>query len=243
MTELPSTFAAYKSQQERWARGLAQIAKPTRARRAWVHGRPLWHRWYLFSAVVRDTMWPAALVWMLALPMLIRAGHGWWLGTEDVAPRSAALFLYAAPPVLLAAADAVSAAALPRAAPAHEARPGRGRPPLLAPAVRHRADRDGGRARRRVCRGRGQRRALEVDTVVGRPRTAAAGFAAFGPSARARAAPGGAGGGSVEHALGRVPVVSVGGSTSEPTRDSLPGGQRGGAIRFEARSRDRGGGL
>jgi hypothetical protein len=117
MTELPSTFAAYKSQQERWARGLAQIAQRHALGVLRVHGKPFWHRWYLFSAVARDTMWPAALVWMLALPLLIRAGHGWWLGTEDVAPRPAALFLYAAPPILLAAADAVSAAALPPAPP------------------------------------------------------------------------------------------------------------------------------
>ena len=46
MTELPSTFAAYKSQQERWARGLAQIAKRHALGVLRVHGRPLWHRWW-----------------------------------------------------------------------------------------------------------------------------------------------------------------------------------------------------
>ena len=117
MTELPSTFAAYKSQQERWVRGLAQIAKRRALGLLRVHSQPLWKRWYLFSAVMRPTAWPAALVWMLALPMLIRAGHGWWLGTGDVAPRMAALILYAAPLVLPAAADAVAAAALPPAPP------------------------------------------------------------------------------------------------------------------------------
>ena len=67
MTELPSTFAAYKSQQERWAQGLAQIAKRHALGVLRVHGRPLWHRWYLFSAVVRQITWPSALVWICLL--------------------------------------------------------------------------------------------------------------------------------------------------------------------------------
>ena len=122
LTELPNNFAAYKGQQERWAQGWAQVSKRHALAVLRMRGAPLWQRWYLFSAVVRESMWPVALVWMLTLPVLIRKGHGWWLGAEHnehsfVLPRPAALFLYAAPPLLLFAADAVSAAALPPAPP------------------------------------------------------------------------------------------------------------------------------
>ena len=117
LTELPGTFAAYKGQQERWAQGWAQMMKRHALPVLQMHGRPLWQRLYLFSAVVRESMWPVAFTWMLVLPVLIRKGHGWWLGAENIMPRAAALFLYAAPPALLFAADAVSAAALPPAPP------------------------------------------------------------------------------------------------------------------------------
>ena len=241
MTELPSTFAAYKSQQERWARGLAQIAKRHALGVLRVHGRPLWHRWYLFSAVVRQITWPSALVWMLALPMLIRAGHGWWLGTEDVAPRPAALVLYAAPLILLAAADAVSAAALPPA------------PPLLmkhgqAAAVRlswflpyvivqtgmvvaHAAAFVAGAAAPRA-------------EFLRTPKDGRGGFYRVEPK-RARAAGSsgaGAGEASARGAEDGPTVVSVGGSTSEPTTPTKrPGGNAAGHP-FEVQNRVRGGG-
>lgn len=117
MTELPGTFAAYKCQQERWAQGWAQMMKRHALDLLDLHGRPMWCRWYLFSAVVRESMWPVALAWMLTLPVLIWKGAGWWLGGMGVFPRPLALLVYAAPPALLVAADALSAAALPPAPP------------------------------------------------------------------------------------------------------------------------------
>ena len=242
MTELPSTFAAYKSQQERWARGLAQIAKRHALGVLRVHGRPLWHRWYLFSAVVRDTMWPAALVWMLALPMLIRAGHGWWLGTEDVAPRSAALFLYAAPPILLAAADAVSAAALPPAPPLlmKHGQAAAVRLSWLLPYVIVQTGMVVAHAAAFVAGAAGDARAEFLRT----PKDGRGGFRRV-ESERARAAgPGGAGAGEASASASdeNPTVVSVGGSTREPTTPTKrPGGNAAGHP-FEARSRDRGGG-
>ena len=242
MTELPSTFAAYKSQQERWARGLAQIAKRHALGVLRVHGRPLWHRWYLFSAVVRDTMWPAALVWMLALPMLIRAGHGWWLGTEDVAPRSAALFLYAAPPVLLAAADAVSAAALPPAPPLlmKHGQAAAVRLSWLLPYVIVQTGMVVAHAAAFVAGAAGDARAEFLRT----PKDGRGGFRRVEPERARAAGPGGAGAGEASASASdeNPTVVSVGGSTSEPTTPTKrPGGNAAGHP-FEARSRDRGGG-
>lgn len=241
MTELPSTFAAYKSQQERWARGLAQIAKRHALGVLRVHGRPLWHRWYLFSAVVRDTMWPAALVWMLALPMLIRAGHGWWLGTEDVAPRSAALFLYAAPPILLAAADAVSAAALPPAPPLlmKHGQAAAVRLSWLLPYVIVQTGMVVAHAAAFVAGAAGDARAEFLRT----PKDGRGGFRRVEPERARAAGPGGAGAGEASASASdeNPTVVSVGGSTSEPTTPTKrPGGNAAGHP-FEARSRDRGG--
>ena len=123
MTELPGTFAAYKGQQERWTQGWSQIVRRHAFDLLDLHGRPLWHRCYLLVAVLRESMWPVALVWMIMLPVLVSRGEGWWLGVDvngindGIIPRPLALLLYIAPPALLVAADALSAAALPPAPP------------------------------------------------------------------------------------------------------------------------------
>ena len=244
MTELPSTFAAYKSQQERWVRGLAQIAKRRALGLLRVHSQPLWKRWYLFSAVMRPTAWPAALVWMLALPMLIRAGHGWWLGTGDVAPRMAALILYAAPLVLLAAADAVAAAALPPAPPLlmKHGQAAAMRISWLLPyvivqtgmVVAHAAAFVAGAAAPRT-------------EFLRTPKDGRGGFYRVEPE-RARAtgsSEAGAGEASASGADGKptVDVVSVGGSTSEPTTPtSRHPGESAVGHPFEVQNRVRGGG-
>ena len=117
MTELPGTFAAYKAQQERWARGWAQVTKrhafPVAAG---AHGKPLATRLHLLAAVTRHAAWPVALVWALAFPVLVARGGGWSLydGGMD---RTAATVAYVAPFATLVAADVAATTTLSPAPP------------------------------------------------------------------------------------------------------------------------------
>ena len=117
MTELPGTFAAYKAQQERWARGWAQVTKrhafPVAAGS---HGKPLATRLHLLAVVTRHAAWPVALVWALAFPVLVARGGGWSLydGGMD---RTAATVAYVAPFATLVAADVAATTTLSPAPP------------------------------------------------------------------------------------------------------------------------------
>ena len=116
MTELPGTFAAYKAQQERWARGWAQVTKRHAIPVAGAHGKPLATRLHLLAAVTRHAAWPVALVWALAFPVLVARGGGWSLydGGMD---RTAATVAYVAPFATLVAADVAATTTLSPAPP------------------------------------------------------------------------------------------------------------------------------
>jgi cellulose synthase/poly-beta-1,6-N-acetylglucosamine synthase-like glycosyltransferase len=103
--ELPSTIAAYRSQQKRWTQGWAQLQRlhmPTLLTR---YPTPFARRLYLAYFVGISWQWFLWTVWIMVLPFLIATGL--WLGAFGM---ELAIAAYVFPPLFFAVLAGVIAA-------------------------------------------------------------------------------------------------------------------------------------
>ncbi|WP_137845036.1 glycosyltransferase [Microbacterium sp. 2FI] len=95
LAELPSTYTAYKAQQKRWTQGWAQVQRLHLRTLATRHDDVPLRKAHLLYHMCIPWQWPAWMLWIMTLPVLIHTGL--WLGTWGA---GVGIVLYLLPPVV-----------------------------------------------------------------------------------------------------------------------------------------------
>lgn len=97
LAELPSTYTAYKAQQKRWTQGWAQVQRlHLRELATRTDAMPLRQAHLLYHMCI-PWQWPAWMIWIMTLPVLIHTGL--WFGAFGVGVGVGAA-LYLVPPLI-----------------------------------------------------------------------------------------------------------------------------------------------
>jgi cellulose synthase/poly-beta-1,6-N-acetylglucosamine synthase-like glycosyltransferase len=95
LAELPSTYTAYKAQQKRWTQGWAQVQRLHLRTLAARSDAQKLRRAHLLYHMCIPWQWPAWMIWIMTLPVLIHTGL--WFGSFGAVIGAA---LYLLPPLV-----------------------------------------------------------------------------------------------------------------------------------------------